>query len=123
MAHRHHVAAAGEDVGLAVDDPALLHVRGAQHDEQRLAVDLELRPLVRAVIACVLRERAEHADVEDGTNEALRRAFESERSARGPMRPWVLGIASAAATANFVIVGVLVIALALYEMRSVEEEA
>ena len=36
--------------------------------------------------------------------------------------PWVLGIASAAATANFVIVGVLVIALALYEMRSVEGE-
>jgi SPW repeat len=34
--------------------------------------------------------------------------------------PWVLGIASTAAKANFIIVGVLVIALALYEMRSVE---
>jgi hypothetical protein len=34
--------------------------------------------------------------------------------------PWVLGIASTAATANSVIIGVLVIALALYEMRSVE---
>jgi len=36
--------------------------------------------------------------------------------------PWVLGIASTASTANFVIIGVLVIALALYEMRSVEGE-
>jgi RNA polymerase sigma-70 factor (ECF subfamily) len=53
----------------------------------------ELRPLVRAVVACVLRERHDHADVEDCTNEALRRAFESQAQARGPMRPWVLGIA------------------------------
>lgn len=53
----------------------------------------ELRPLVRAVVACVLRERTDHADVEDCTSEALRRAFESESKARGPMRPWVLGIA------------------------------
>jgi hypothetical protein len=36
--------------------------------------------------------------------------------------PWVLGIASPAAKANFVIVGVLVVALALYEMRSAEGE-
>ncbi len=34
--------------------------------------------------------------------------------------PWVLGIDSPAATANFVVIGVLVVALALYEMRSVE---
>jgi RNA polymerase sigma-70 factor (ECF subfamily) len=53
----------------------------------------ELRPLVRAVVACVLRERPDHADVEDCTSEALRRAFESQNQARGPMRPWVLGIA------------------------------
>jgi RNA polymerase sigma-70 factor (ECF subfamily) len=53
----------------------------------------ELRTLVRAVVACVLRERPDHADVEDCTGEALRRAFESESQARGPMRPWVLGIA------------------------------
>lgn len=53
----------------------------------------ELRPLVRAVVACVLRERVDHADVEDCTSEALRRAFESQSQARGPMRPWVLGIA------------------------------
>jgi RNA polymerase sigma-70 factor (ECF subfamily) len=53
----------------------------------------ELRPLVRAVVACVLRERPDHADVEDCTNETLRRAFESQSQARGPMRPWVLGIA------------------------------
>src|SRR6185503_1010656 len=53
----------------------------------------DLRPLVRAVVACVLRERPDHADVEDCTSEALRRAFEAQAQARGPMRPWVLGIA------------------------------
>ncbi|HVH43395.1 MAG TPA: sigma-70 family RNA polymerase sigma factor [Labilithrix sp.] len=52
-----------------------------------------LRPVVRAVIACVLRERHDHPDVEDCTNEALRRAFESQADVRGPLRPWVLGIA------------------------------
>lgn len=53
----------------------------------------DLRPIVRAVVACVLRERHEHPDVEDCTNEAMRRAIESQATARGPMRPWVLGIA------------------------------
>jgi len=53
----------------------------------------DLRPVVRAVVSCVLRERVDHPDVEDCTNEALRRAFESQSQARGPMRPWVLGIA------------------------------
>jgi RNA polymerase sigma factor (sigma-70 family) len=53
----------------------------------------ELRPVVRAVVACVLRERPDHADVEDCTSEALRRALESTSTARGPIRPWVLGIA------------------------------
>jgi RNA polymerase sigma-70 factor (ECF subfamily) len=53
----------------------------------------DLRPVVRAVVACVLRERPDHADVEDCTSEALRRAIESKHQARGPMRPWVLGIA------------------------------
>jgi hypothetical protein len=32
--------------------------------------------------------------------------------------PWVLGVAQPSATANFVIVGFLVLALALYEIRS-----
>jgi RNA polymerase sigma-70 factor (ECF subfamily) len=53
----------------------------------------DLRPVVRAVVACVLRERPDHADVEDCTSEALRRALESTAQARGPIRPWVLGIA------------------------------
>lgn len=53
----------------------------------------ELRPVVRAVVACVLKERQDHADVEDCTNEALRRALESRADLRGPLRPWVLGIA------------------------------
>lgn len=66
------------------DDAAIESVSGAAAD---------LRPVVRAVVACILRERADHADVEDATNEALRRALESEKAARGPVRPWVLGIA------------------------------
>lgn len=53
----------------------------------------ELRPVVRAVVACVLRERPDHVDVEDCTNEALRRALEGQTQARGPTRPWLLGIA------------------------------
>lgn len=53
----------------------------------------ELRPIVRAVVACVLRERPDHADVEDCTSETLRRALESSSAAKGPVRPWVLGIA------------------------------
>lgn len=51
----------------------------------------ELRLVVRAVVAAILRERFDHPDVEDCTNEALRRALES--SARGPARPFVIGIA------------------------------
>ncbi len=53
----------------------------------------ELRPVVRAVVACVLRERPDSADVEDCTSEAMKRALESSTKARGPLRPWVLGIA------------------------------
>jgi len=53
----------------------------------------ELRPLVRAVVACVLREPPDHADVEDCTSEAMRRALEAQSEVRGPVRPWVLGIA------------------------------
>lgn len=53
----------------------------------------QLRPVVRAVVACVLRERPDSADVEDCTSEALRRALESGNRATGPLRPWVLGIA------------------------------
>ncbi len=53
----------------------------------------ELRPLVRAVVACVLRERPDSPDVEDCTSEAMRRALEAPEKARGPFRPWVLGIA------------------------------
>jgi len=35
--------------------------------------------------------------------------------------PWVLGVASAAATANFVITGLLIAGLALYEVRHAGE--
>jgi RNA polymerase sigma-70 factor (ECF subfamily) len=52
-----------------------------------------LRPVVRGVIACMLRERLDHPDVDDCTNEALRRALESPSQVHGPVRPWLLGIA------------------------------
>jgi RNA polymerase sigma-70 factor (ECF subfamily) len=54
-----------------------------------------LRPLVRAVVASIIRERVDHPDVEDCTNETLRRAIEGhERLREGEaMRPWVVGIA------------------------------
>jgi RNA polymerase sigma-70 factor (ECF subfamily) len=53
----------------------------------------ELRLVVRAVIAAIMRERPDHADVEDCTNETMRRALESRGKPRGPMRAWVVGIA------------------------------
>ncbi len=54
-----------------------------------------LRPVVRAVIACVLGESKDHPDVEDCTHETLRRALEGRGSFREgqALRPWVLGIA------------------------------
>lgn len=55
----------------------------------------ELRPLVRAVVAAMLNESREHSDVEDCTQEVLRRAFEGRDRLRSgePIRPWVTGIA------------------------------
>ncbi|WP_437966452.1 sigma-70 family RNA polymerase sigma factor [Sorangium sp. So ce260] len=63
---------------------------GASFDETAA-----LRPVVRAAIACVLGERADHPDVEDCTHEALARALEGRSRLRDgePLRPWVLGIA------------------------------
>lgn len=54
-----------------------------------------LRPVVRAVIACVLGEGKSHPDVEDGTHETLRRALEGQARLREgeALRPWILGIA------------------------------
>jgi RNA polymerase sigma-70 factor (ECF subfamily) len=54
-----------------------------------------LRPVVRAVIACVLGEPRSHPDVEDGTHETLRRALEGQSRLRDgeAVRPWLLGIA------------------------------
>src|SRR4051812_43856194 len=55
----------------------------------------QLRPVVRAVIACVLGEGKDHPDVEDCTHETLRRALEGQARLREgeALRPWVLGIA------------------------------
>lgn len=54
-----------------------------------------LAPLVRAVIAAVLHENRDHADVEDCASETLRRAVEGRVRLRAgePLRPWVIGIA------------------------------
>ena len=54
-----------------------------------------LRPVVRAIVACVLSEQKDHPDVEDCTNDTLRRALEGRARLREgePLRPWVLGIA------------------------------
>lgn len=52
-----------------------------------------LQPLVRAVVAAVLREHPHHSDVDDCTHEAMRRAIEAPDRARGPLRPYLLGIA------------------------------
>jgi RNA polymerase sigma-70 factor (ECF subfamily) len=54
-----------------------------------------LRPLVRAVVASMLRESLDHADVEDCTNDTLRRALEGQERLREgeAVRPWVVGIA------------------------------
>ena len=54
-----------------------------------------LRPVVRAMIACVLGVGKDHPDVEDCTHETLRRALEGQVRLREgeALRPWVLGIA------------------------------
>ena len=54
-----------------------------------------LAPLVRAVIAAVLHENRQHADVEDCASETMRRAIEGKARLRAgePLRPWVIGIA------------------------------
>jgi RNA polymerase sigma-70 factor (ECF subfamily) len=62
-------------------------------DVNREAADL--RPIVRAVVANVLRESPTHVDVEDCTHEALRRAFEhtDKLAAADSLRAWVIAIA------------------------------
>jgi RNA polymerase sigma-70 factor (ECF subfamily) len=70
--------------------PAAL-AAGAAFPEETAA----LRPVVRAVVACVLGEHKDHPDVEDCTHETLRRALEGRAKFREgeALRPWVLGIA------------------------------
>lgn len=54
----------------------------------------ELRPLLRAVAASVLRVGVEHPDVDDAVGETLRRAIEGRARLRSgePLRAWVVGI-------------------------------
>jgi RNA polymerase sigma-70 factor (ECF subfamily) len=65
-------------------------------DERTLAAaTAELRPHVRAVVAAVMNVGRDHPDVDDCTNEALKRAIEGRDRLRPgePLRPWVTGIA------------------------------
>lgn len=55
----------------------------------------QLEPVVRALVAHLLRERPTHPDVEDCCHEVFVRASEGRArwNDRQPLRPWVLGIA------------------------------
>jgi RNA polymerase sigma-70 factor (ECF subfamily) len=55
----------------------------------------EALPSVRVVIASVLAVGRDHADVDDGASETLRRAIEGHARLRAgePVRPWLIGIA------------------------------
>lgn len=65
---------------------------------ERIPFERELResaPVARAVIASVLHEPAQSADVDDCLQEAMRRAFEGRARLREgeALRPWLVGIA------------------------------
>ncbi len=52
-------------------------------------------PIVRTVVAAVMRLPHGHPDVDDGVSETMRRALEGRARLRDgePLRPWMLGIA------------------------------
>jgi RNA polymerase sigma factor (sigma-70 family) len=54
-----------------------------------------LRPLLRAVVASVLRSAPDSPDVDDAVSETMRRAIEGRARLRSgePMRAWMVGIA------------------------------
>ncbi len=56
---------------------------------------IELRVMVRSVVSAILHAPPSHPDVDDATNETLRRAVEGKERVRDgePMRSWVVGIA------------------------------
>jgi len=56
---------------------------------------IELRVMVRSVVSAILHAAPSHPDVDDATNETLRRALEGKERVRDgePMRSWVVGIA------------------------------
>lgn len=77
-------------LGMALPPPVL--PPAVMAEPERLE---QLRPLVRAVVARVLRLPVSNADVEDCTHETFRRAIEGRSRLRDgePLAPWVLGIA------------------------------
>ena len=52
-------------------------------------------PVVRSVVAAVMRLPQDHPDVDDGVSETMRRALEGRNRIRAgePLRPWLCGIA------------------------------
>ena len=54
-----------------------------------------LRPLLRAVVASVLRSPPDNPDVDDAVSETMRRAIEGRARLRSgePLRAWMVGIA------------------------------
>ncbi len=77
-------------------------------DHERIAVENALAVGALIIVAEIV-ELSTFRDWEEWINVALGVWLAAS--------PWVLGIASAAARWNFVIVGALVVALALYELR------
>jgi RNA polymerase sigma-70 factor (ECF subfamily) len=81
-------------VAIAMLTPVAPKVRVSPSDSPSFDVELSrLTPFVRAVVAAVLKEPVDHPDTEDCANDALRRAFENRETLRGPVKPWVAGIA------------------------------
>ncbi len=77
-------------------------------DQERIAVENALAVGVLIIVAEIV-ELSIFRDWEEWINVVLGVWLAAS--------PWVLGIASAAARWNFVVVGALVVALALYELR------
>lgn len=73
-----------------VPPPPSASSRGATGEEPHA-----FTPVVRSVVAAVMRLPQDHPDVDDGVSETMRRALEGRHRLRAgePLRPWLCGIA------------------------------
>jgi RNA polymerase sigma factor (sigma-70 family) len=81
---------------LVLTAPAIVPASVVSASRKRVEGEVALHlSAVRAVIAAVLAVGRDHADVDDGVNETMRRAVEGALRLRPdePVRPWLLGIA------------------------------